>query len=130
MLDPVQRSFSQFRCWLLHRWNKFNPIQFLSGEPLSELPSSNMQWPHPTAPALLAKESGLPRRVERRLCAERRPARSASVKLRQPAAEPHGPKCEITQRQLPGARALNLPNRQQKKPEHGLRRFMFGKNLL
>src|SRR5580704_9296039 len=89
-----------------------------------------MQGTHAASPALLAKQSRFPRCMKSRLRSERCAASRAPIKLRKPTAQAHAPKRKVTQGQLPGAGAFYFPNRQQQKPEHGLRRFMLRKNLL
>src|ERR1700674_6114036 len=130
MLNPIQRSFSQFRRRLLHGRQEFYLIEFLSRKSFGKLPRLQMQRLHPAAPALLAKQPSFPGCMESRLGAERRAARRASIELWQPSTKSHSPKCEVTQRQLPPPRAFDLANRKQEKTEHGLGRFMLREHLL
>jgi hypothetical protein len=110
--------------------DNFYLVELLACEPLGKLPSFQVQRSHTASAAFLAKQSCFPWRVKRWLGTERRAARSAPAKLWQPAAETHGPKRKITQRQLPSSSALDFANREQQKPEHGLGRFMLWENLL
>src|SRR5438046_5794432 len=89
-----------------------------------------MQRLHSGAPALLAKETGLMGIVESRLRTKRRAARNAAIEARQPAAQPHRPKGEVAQRQVPIAGARDFPRGQQDQPEHGLGHFVLRKNKL
>src|ERR1700675_2440522 len=130
MLNPVQRSLSQFRRRLLHRRQELYLIEFLSRKLLGKLPRRQVHWLHAAAPTFLAKQPRFPRRMEGRPRTKLRTTRGASIELRKPSAQTHRPKREITQGQLPRPRAFNFAHRQQKQPEHGLRRLMLRQNLL
>src|SRR5580658_11363053 len=130
VLNPAQRSFSQFCCRLLHRLQELYLIELLSREPLSKSPGRQVQRLHAPATALFAKQTCFPRRMKRRLRTERRPTRGASIELRKPPAKPHRPKRKVTQGQLPRPRAFHFSNRKQEKPEHRLRHFVVRQHLL
>src|ERR1700675_3103426 len=95
ILDPVQRSLPQFCSGLIHVFPELNLIEFLSSKPFGELSSLQMERAHPATPAFLAKQSRFPGRMESSLRSERCPARSASIKLRQPSPQAHRPECEV-----------------------------------
>jgi hypothetical protein len=82
MLNPIQRSLSQFRRRLMYGRKELYLIEFLSRKPLGKLPRRQMQRLHAAAPALLAKESCLPRRMKRRLRSEGCTTSRATIKLR------------------------------------------------
>src|ERR1700676_1379919 len=130
MLDPIQRSFSQLRRRQLRRGRELYLIELLPRKPFGKLPRLQMQWLHAATPALLAKQPRFPGCMKRWLGTKRRATSGALAKLRKPSAQTHSPKRKITQGQLPRPCTLNLANREQKKPEHGLSRFMLRENLL
>src|SRR5436190_796132 len=82
------------------------------------------------ATLLHAKKTGLMGIVEGRLRTKWRAARNAAIEARQPAAQPHRPKDEVAQRQVPIAGALDFPRGQQDQPEHGLGDFVLRQNAL
>src|SRR6266699_2554376 len=130
MLNPAQPCLAQFPGAELQRLLVLDAIQPFTGEALGKAPRLRMQRLHSGAPALLAKETGLMGIVESRLRTKRRAARNAAIEARQPAAQPHRPKGEVAQRQVPIAGALDFPRGQQDQPEHGLGHFVLRKNKL
>src|ERR1700722_4533954 len=130
MLNPIQRSFSQFGRGLLDRREECDLVELLSRKSFGELPGLEMQRLHSAAPALPAKQSGVPGCMEGRSASKRRAACRASIERWQPPTKPHRPKCEVTQRQMPVPGAFDLANREQEKTEHGLGRFMLWEHLL
>src|SRR5882757_4012133 len=89
-----------------------------------------MQGPHAMAPALLAKEPGLPGSVKRLGRAKHFGAGRAPVKLRKPTAKADSPKREVAERQRPVTGSFDLTRCEQNKPEHRLGNFMLGQDLL
>src|SRR6266699_4238671 len=130
MLNPAQPCLAQFPGAELQRLLVLDAIQPFTGEALGKAPRLRMQRLDSGAPALLAKETGLMGIVESRLRTKRRAARNAAIEARQPAAQPHRPKGEVAQRQVPIAGALDFPRGQQDQPEHGLGHFVLRKNKL
>src|SRR5467141_3466476 len=130
ILDPGQRSFSQFPGAGLHGLMVFHVIQPLAREALGKHSRLVLQRLHSGAPALLAKEAGLMSVVKCRLCAKRRVASHATIKAWQPAAKPHRPEGKVAERQGPITGAFNFPSGQQDQPEHRLRNFVLRQNEL
>src|SRR5437762_5405256 len=127
MLDPAQTSFAQFPSAGFYAPLHRHPIQTLAGETLGKTPRLGVQWLHSHTPALLAKQAGLMCVVKGRLRVEWRAASNTAVKARQPTAQPHGPKGEVAQWQMPICGALDFAGGQQKQTEHGLGDFKIGR---
>src|SRR5271169_1882115 len=106
VLDPRQGCFPQFLCAGLHGILVLDAIQPLTSKTLGKTSCLRVNWPHSGAPAVLAEQPTLMRIVEGRLRAKWLVASNATVKPRQPTAQPHGPKNEVAQWQVPIAGAL------------------------
>jgi hypothetical protein len=111
MLDPVQRSLTEFLGSRSELFRALNLFESLAGENLLQLPARQMQSSHARPPASLANQSRLPRSVKHRLAPEDIATLGALIKPRKPPAEANRPERKIADRHHPIPRSFDFASR-------------------